>query len=163
MGFFDKLKKSFEFETTSPNQQKNPILPILQKHSGRSDLEKISAKLGFALKIVHADGRVAEEEKELLTELLHEYLGISNADAQAPLEEMLQIEDINLEMMYFAQALNKNTDEAERKEFLADLFRVAHADDEYAMLEEQDIRMISKYLHLDHQALIEERRRAKDK
>ena len=158
MKLVEKIKSIFD-EAVPGRDVKNPVIPVLQKYISNPQLEIIAAKVGFALKIVYADNVVTEEEIEALHELLKKYTGKTGADISAMARDLLNIENLDLEMLHFSSAMNEQLDEEGRQEFLFDLFRLAHADDEYALVEESDIRLISKYLLLNHQAFIEARNR----
>ena len=151
MKIIEKIKKLFnEKESTEVHSVRNPIVPVLTKYSNRPDIEIVAAKLGFALKIVFADGIVAEEEKEIMKELIENYLPELKTSTPEILNAVLEINNFDLEMIYFAQAMNEKLEEVERQQFLLDLFRIARVDNEYASDEESVIRIICKYLLINH-------------
>jgi len=147
------------FEESKNTATKNPVIPVLSRNTSRSDIELPAARLGFALKVIHADSQVSAEEKSMLVELVRKYLDESSEKAALIAEELLKIEDVDLEMMYFARVMNEKLSEQERQDFLSDLFRVAKADNEYAMIEERDLRVISRYLLLSHPMFVQTRNR----
>ncbi len=156
MKLIAKLKSLFT-ESTEIRTHRNPVLPILSRHSANQNLEVIASRIGFALKIIFADGTVAEEEKQILGEILKSYLPELSESVIEISTELLKLDNHDLEMMYFAQVLNEKLSDKDRAQFLHDLFRIARADDEYAMIEESDIRIICKYLLLAHSDFIKMR------
>lgn len=165
-GFLNKLKNSFEkaapLETVKEISSKNPLMPLVKK-SVRADadlVEKTAAKLGFILTIIHSDGKIDESERQKLHSVIKQYLPLDDSQAKVLLEDLLRFNDMNLEMYYFAEPLNRLADENEKKEFAAELFSIAHADDEFDDFEEQDIRLVYKYLMLDHSDFISARKQA---
>jgi uncharacterized tellurite resistance protein B-like protein len=156
MQILQKIMRIFE-ESQTIKSSRNPLSAILARYTKRLDLEVLAARFGFVLKIIYADGVVADEEKEILNNLLKKYLPEIDSSLPAILKEFLAVDNLELEMMYFAQVMNEKMDETQRQQFLLELFQIARADEEYAMIEENDIRIITKYLLLSHADFIKMR------
>lgn len=159
----DFLQKILSVSNSGNSRNRNPFLPILQKEVSDSsiNLKKQAAKLGLMAKIIHSDSKIEESEVKIFIEKIAIYLKLNAERASMISKKLLAIDDIDLEMMYLGKEFNQHSESTERKEFLADLFQMAHADEEYAMLEEKDIRVISKHLFLQHKDFVEERQAAK--
>lgn len=157
MNFLEKLQNLFSKTTESiqsSNQKvKNPIAKIISQYSRSPDINLPSAKLGFALKIIFADNVVSDEEKKMLQELIEIYFPELKSSSLEITNQLLQIKEYDLEMLYFAQELKENLSEEQRQEFLLDLFKIAKVDN-FAIEEESVIRIICKHLFINHSTFI---------
>jgi len=158
--FKSVLETSYE-KAIESDEKSNSIETILEPFS-TNNLKQISAKIGFILKIIYADMKVEASEIVALNRLIIKYLDVDEKDAKFISEKLLDIPEMDLQLIHFAGTLNAYSDENERILFLEDLFNMAMADDEYAILEENDIRIISKYLHISHSKFIEKRNEARN-
>jgi uncharacterized tellurite resistance protein B-like protein len=163
MSFLNRIINALEkkVETTPPadNTFNNPISNILKQHTplAKSELEVAAAKTGFLMHLIYSDGNIDELELKKLKILLKRYFVIPDAFLEEAVKQLIDLDIDKLQLYYLAKVLNQYLDEADRKDFLADLFQMARADQEYSNLEEKDIRTISQYLFLEHTDFIEKK------
>ena len=153
------LEKKLHPSHDKDSEFSNPIVDILKVHTplAKSELEVASAKTGFLLHLIYADGNIDELELAELKKLLKRYFVLPDVFLEGAVKQLLELDIHGLQLYYLAKVLNQYLEESARKEFLADLFQMARADHEYSNLEEQDIRTISQYLFLEHSDFIEKR------
>jgi uncharacterized tellurite resistance protein B-like protein len=152
------INKSVEFfnKTDNPNIR-NPISPILKEMISSEDLQKneiIAAKLGLALILIHADMVFDEREKKAFREFVKKECRVENSTLDELVTKILAIPEENFEMAYLGQVLTDSASDQERQDLLADLFKIARADEVYDAYEDKYIRLISQFLFINHETFI---------
>lgn len=136
---------------------RNPVAVILNQRFGRK-IEKNSnitgAKLGLALMLIYSDQETEKEEKKQFERLVSKYCCLSGEKSKKFSSYLLNLPEDHLEMAYLGEILVEDLNIEERKEFLKDLFFMARSDGVYNPFEDRDLRVISKYLLLDHEDFI---------
>lgn len=157
----EKLKKQREKDAIDVNSWEylsNPIAFSLKKYpkiGEKKDIDIIGAKLGLALLIIYSDLETRSKEKEQLKRLVEKYCAGYKDRIERITFELMSIPENHLEMAYFGRFLVEALDKEHRIEFLKELFQIARSDNEYSPYEDRDLRVISKYLLLDHEDFIE--------
>ena len=163
----ERIKTTFDSGSGKPastTKARNPYLEIVRQNSRLSDFEarKAAAKLGFLVVIIYSDGVVADQEIRVLKDISARYLRLKKDEIDRVVKSLLDVDREHLEFHFLAKELGSRTEPEERKVFLSDLFKMANADDEYAKLEDEDIRMISKYLFLSDFEFEEEKEKSEE-
>jgi uncharacterized tellurite resistance protein B-like protein len=153
---YQKEKKYINLE--SEEYIRNPVACILKPYvEGKSgiDINIIGAKLGLALMMIYSDLEVKSIEKDQFRLLFSKYLDFSSEMSAELSSRLLRLPEDHLEMAYLGEILVEKLNLEERKEFLKDLFIMARSDEVISPYEDRDLRVISKYLLLDHSDFIE--------
>lgn len=154
----NKKQQKKKLNVNSSDYLSNPVAYILKKHpeiTDSRDIDIIGAKLGLALLIIYSDLEAKKNEKEQFKHLVEKYCSPYTDRIERITYELISIPENHLEMAYFGRFLVEVLDKEQRKELLKDLFQIARIDNEYSPLEDRDLRVISKYLLLDHEDFIE--------
>jgi len=154
----NKKRRKKKIDVNSSEYLSNPVAFILKKILEVTDsraVDIIGAKLGLALIIIYSDLEARKKEKEQFKHLVKKYCSQYTDRIERITYELITIPENHLEMAYFGRFLVEVLDKDHRKEFLKDLFQIARIDNEYSPLEDRDLRVISKYLLLDHEDFIE--------
>ena len=160
-----ELKRSLRYERDkkylnleSEEYIRNPVACILKPYvEGNEDIniDIIGAKLGLALMMLYSDLEVKSIEKDQFRILFSKYLDFSDEMSAELSSRLLMLPEDHLEMAYLGEILVESLILKERKEFLKDLFIMARSDKVISPYEDRDLRVISKYLLLDHSDFIE--------
>jgi uncharacterized tellurite resistance protein B-like protein len=153
---YKRDKKYIDLE--SEEYIRNPVACILEpfvEENAGINIDIIGAKLGLALMMIYSDLEVKSIEKDQFRVLFSKYLDFSQEMTDELTSRLLRLPEDHLEMAYLGEILVENLTPGERKEFLRDLFIMARSDDVISPYEDRDLRVISKYLLLDHSDFIE--------
>jgi uncharacterized tellurite resistance protein B-like protein len=117
--------------------------------------EIVAAKLGMAVVMIHADMKVEASEitalKDMIEKELHPDAGLLNEITS----QISAIPEEKFEMAYLGKILTDSLDENGRNELLADLFKIVRSDSVYDPYEDKFIRIIARYLFINHETFIE--------
>jgi uncharacterized tellurite resistance protein B-like protein len=151
-----KRRKELRPEDESEEFVKNPILSVLnEKHgSGGNDVEVISAVLGLAVALINADMEYHEKERSAFIELIQKETGLGKKEAGDLAGEIGTIPDTYFELAYLGRIIADSAGRERRMEILSSLFDIAYADSTYSPEEDNYLRVISKYLLLEHRDFI---------
>ena len=161
MEILDELqekKSRLSLDTDSEEYIKNPVACILRSLLSREEEAEIDvkgAKLGLALMIIYSDSETKGDERDQFKSLIKKYLNVPDNKVASITFELMKLPEDHLEMAYLGRYLVDHLRLDDRKEFLKDLFLMARSDGEYNPLEDRDLRVISKYLFLEHEDFIE--------
>lgn len=153
-----KKRQKNEFYVNSSEYLSNPIAFILKKYPEfmeANEVEITGAKLGLALLIIYSDLEAKKKEKEQFRLLVEKYCSRYTDRIERITFELISIPENHLEMAYLGRFLVEVLDKKQRKNLLKDLFQLARVDNAYSPLEDRDLRVLSKYLLLDHEDFIE--------
>lgn len=141
----------------SKQYSRNPVLPVLEKIAGRGsikDIEAVSAVLGLAIVLIHADMEFHDMEREAFAQLVKTECGIDDEKARAAAEELLKIPEYDFEIAYLGRIIAESADEERRREIMLSFFKIARADDVYDVHEDRYLKVIAQYLFIDHREFI---------
>lgn len=153
-----KKRRKKEIYGNSSEYLSNPVAFILKKYPEfmeTHEVEIIGAKLGLALLIIYSDLEAKKKEKQQFRHLVEKYCSRYSDRIERINYELISIPEEHLEMAYLGRFLVEVLNRENRKELLKDLFQIARVDKEYSPLEDRDLRVISKYLLLDHEDFID--------
>jgi len=157
VGILRKKSQRNAIDVNSVEYLSNPVAFRLKKYpkiKQKKNLDIIGAKLGLALLIIYSDLETRYKEKEQFKRLIEKYCTRSEDRIDRITFELMSIPENHLEMAYFGRFLVEVLDKEHRIEFLKELFQIARSDNEYSPYEDRDLRVISKYLLLDHDDFI---------
>ena len=161
-----KKRRENDLYVDSSEYLSNPAAFILKKYPEFMETharEIIGAKLGLALIIIYSDLEAKKKEKQQFRQLVEKYCSRYTDRIERMTHELIAIPEEHLEMAYLGRFLVEVLDKKNRKELLKDLFQIARVDNEYNPLEDRDLRVISKYLLLDHEDFIDAKLATKNK
>lgn len=144
-------KKSDTIQDDSREYSMNPIAPHLRELLGDDrlpELELIAAKLGLAIILIHSDMEFHEKERSAFEDMVCRACSIPKERAGDVASELLNIPDTHFDIAYLGRIVTDSTDEAERKELLTELFRIARADKVYSPYENKYLKIIGSYLFI---------------
>lgn len=116
------------------------------------------ARLAAAVVLVEigtADMQLDGDEAQVIRHALAEHFAIAENDAQALLEQARHERDVATSMQPWIATLNQSLDRVARRDLLESLWRVAFADGELHVHEEQLMRRIAELLFLSHADFIQ--------
>jgi len=114
------------------------------------------------MEVARLDGRGAERKRETVAQAMREQFGISNAELAPMIADAGRPEN-RLTSYYKPVALiNRRCGSDERARFIEWLWRVAMADGEIDMYEEQLVRKLADLLYVRHSDFILARRRVQN-
>ncbi len=137
---------------------KNPVELILRNRASfkdYGDIETIAAVLGLAIVMVHADMEFHEKEREALIAFVEKECSVSKDEAIEITDEIIEIPDTNFEIAYLGRIITDSTDDERRREIMSELFTITRADQVYDVYEDKYLKIIGKYLFIDHKTFIE--------
>lgn len=150
-------KKSDTIKDDSREYSMNPIAPHLRRLMGSDrlpELELIAAKLGLAIIMIHSDMEFHEKERSAFEDMVCRECTIPKERAGDVASELLNIPDTHFDIAYLSRIIADSTDEAERREILTDLFRIARADRVYSPYEDKYLKIIGSYLFISDKEFI---------
>jgi uncharacterized tellurite resistance protein B-like protein len=152
-----RKKNQLNIEDESREYSMNPIAPYLKKlmnDERTTNIDLISAKLGLAIIIINSDMEFHEKERKAFEDLIRKECDITEDKARDVASELLNIPDTHFEIAYLSRIITDSTDVDERRDILANLFRIARADKVYSPYEDKYLKIISTYLLLSHKDFI---------
>ncbi|MBN1500292.1 MAG: TerB family tellurite resistance protein [Spirochaetes bacterium] len=163
-GIIKKLKDGYlektggrQSDSSSIQYSMNPVLPLLKNiviSSKAGNDEVIAAKLGLAIVLINADMDFHEKEKDAFIVLIEKLCGINREKAEDLAVRILEIPDGNFEISHLTRILAESLSVEGRKDFLAELFKIARADQVYDVYEDKYLRIINNSLLLSHNDFI---------
>lgn len=119
---------------------------------------------GLLLRVARADVHLSEEERAALPRLLVERIGVAEAEAALIAEITESARQLgDLDYSQLTRKLNEIARPEEKIALLDCLYAVATADDSISVVEDEEIRSVSRALLLHHAQFIEVRTRYKAK
>ncbi len=119
---------------------------------------------GLLLRVAHADVHLSEEERSALPRLLVERIGVAKDEAALIAEITENARQLgDLDYSQLTRKLNEIARPEEKVALLDCLYAVATADDSISVVEDEEIRAVSRALLLHHAQFIEVRSRYKNK
>jgi len=108
------------------------------------------ASAALLFEVVRADHAVDDAERERLMEVLAQALALDPDDLET-LAELAEAEASDAhDLFQFTRLINERYDDAQKRELVRDMWRVAWADGEVHRYEEQIIRRVADLLYLRH-------------
>ncbi|MCU0821404.1 MAG: TerB family tellurite resistance protein [Spirochaetes bacterium] len=141
----------------SKEYSRNPVLPVLARITGKEnikDIEVVSAVLGLAIVLIHADMEFHDKEREAFIELVKTGCGLDDERAEEAAAELLRISDNDFEIAYLGRIIAESTDEERRRKILSSFFKIARADKVYDAYEDKYLKVIAQYLFIGHREFI---------
>ena len=135
----------------------NPVAHLVQESgiSNEQDARIIGAKLGIAILLIHTDLKIQNGERSSFQNLIRKEMNLNDGDAGELAERILQIPEENFELTRLGRILTESLGEKERQKFLEEMFRLARSDNNYELVEENYLRVISVSLMLSHRDFIQ--------
>lgn len=118
------------------------------------------AAASMLLEVVFADETLSSQEAELLPKLLTETLSMSQADAQALINEAKSVQGNATSLFEFTSAINAEFSLEQKQQLLLAMWQLAYADGQLSQYEDQIIRRTADLLYLKHSELIQMRNMA---
>lgn len=140
---------------------------IVEEILGDQPEEKIKLVTGYAGvlgKVSYADMKMSQVELDRIEVLLKERLGLDGEDA-ARIVRVMDTDRVTLysvEDHLYTRLLNDVLSHGEKLDLLTALFAVAAANEAISNLEDNTIRVISKWLLLSHKEFIDARLKYRD-
>jgi len=153
-----KSKNSFsKIDVKAVEFSNNPVSPILKAMFDKNfpeNIEKISAKLGLALIVIHSDSHFDDKEKQIFKEMLMNECNIDNERLNTILAKILEIPEEYFELTRLSRIIIDSTDEEERIAFLKELFKIARANQVYDIYEDKYLKLIAKSIFISDKNFI---------
>ncbi len=106
------------------------------------------------LEAARADSHFREEERTHILEVLREKLELSKGDAEALLEEAIQVRDDSTDFWQFTRAINEACTPEEKIRIMEDVWRIIFADGMLDAHEDHLAHKLRALLNLDHPTFI---------
>ncbi|MCB1166061.1 MAG: TerB family tellurite resistance protein [Leptospiraceae bacterium] len=143
----------------------NPVAGVLKQeipYQGYNH-DIIGAKLGLMLVLIHADDTVEGKELKEFARLVGEQLGKPAEEIETLAAQLTRIPAGHFEISHLSRLLVENLSEEQRINWMAALFRMAHADGIFHEEEDRHLRLISRFLLLSTPQFLEARKLATGK
>lgn len=106
------------------------------------------------IEVMMADHEVDARERAVIRDILMRRTGGTKVEVDNLIDTATSHQQESVDLFQFTHVLNENWEEQERYELVVDLWRVAFADEDLDMYEDQRIRRVNDLLHLHHSHFI---------
>ena len=140
---------------------------FLTSHSQAVTPEEKNRQLNLAavsllLEVVFADETLSEEEARMLPQLMTKTLSLTQAEAEALIDEAKKIQGDSISLYEFTKEINEQCDVEQKQKLILAMWKIAYADGQLCQYEDQIIRRTADLLYLKHSELIQMRNLAMD-
>lgn len=139
MGLFDRLREAIQPDAGQP---RDPVRA-----------QQIAAAV-LMLEMAHADNNHAPAEYEEIRRQLRAHFGLSDGETEELIAAAAPEAKSAVSLYQYLKTLNEGLDEAEKREVLEMLWRVAYADNQLDAHEETLLRELADLLYLSHEQFI---------
>ena len=126
--------------------------------------EFVAAFAGLLVRVAHADDEISDAERTVLHDLIAANVGLSDAESAAIAEIAIHQATglAGIEYAYLTNAMNEHASEDDKKHLIDCLYAIATADSSVSIVEDDEIRQVSRALLLTHDQFIAIRTRYKE-
>ncbi|AWL12332.1 hypothetical protein HMF8227_01862 [Saliniradius amylolyticus] len=142
---------------------KNWVEQLKQEDS--SDQGRIKTDIATAvlyMEVIRADSELAEDETQMMHQLLVKQFNLSDKQAEQLLHRSGEHTDSANDMMTFTRVLNDSCDAEQKQTVMVNLWKLALADGQLDKHEEHTIRRIADLLYVPHSKFIQSKLNARE-
>lgn len=139
MGLFERLKEAVQPQDASARDPQRA--------------QRIAAAV-LMLEMAHADNNHDPQEYDEIRRQLRTHFGLDDTEVEELMAAAAPEADAAVSLYQYLKTLNDGLDEAEKREVLEMLWRVAYADDELDAHEEHLLRELAELLYLPHEQFL---------
>ena len=139
MGLFERLKEAVQPQDASARDPQRA--------------QRIAAAV-LMLEMAHADNNHDPQEYDEIRRQLRTHFGLDDAEVEELMAAAAPEADAAVSLYQYLKTLNDGLAEAEKREVLEMLWRVAYADDELDAHEEHLLRELAELLYLPHEQFL---------
>lgn len=127
--------------------------------------ELVAAFAGLLVRVAHADGDVSDAERRVLHDLVAAHAGLTPEESAAVAEIVVHQTTVLAGIDYAAltRTFNEMGNAADKEHLIDCLYAIATADDTVSVIEDDEIRQVSRAVLLTHAQLIAVRTRYREK
>ncbi|MDA3942788.1 MAG: TerB family tellurite resistance protein [Bacteroidetes bacterium] len=132
---------------------KHAIQPLSGTERNPARAQRIAAAV-LMLEMAHVDNNHDPQEYDVIRRQLQSHFGLDASEVEELIAEAAPQAEKSVSLYRYLKTLNEGFDEAEKREVLEMLWRVAYADNELDAHEEHLLRELAELLYLPHEQFL---------